>query len=147
MPSAGDQSGNLLWRLQNGETPDSTHQPTAAVILIGTNDLNLAITSVRRGGLGVRDLRPCAVGIADRYIELSLWASTGFSEPASTRIFHRTLSPSTDSQSGRPCRAVPPFAVGRAPWQGSGTDLHIGARTAGSSQCRRAAQQVMCEVE
>ncbi len=66
LPPAGDQSGNLLWRLQHGETPDSEHQPTAAVILIGTNDLNLAITSVRRGGLGVTDLTPCAVGISDR---------------------------------------------------------------------------------
>jgi len=71
LPPAGNQSGNLLWRLQHGETPDSEHQPTAAVVLIGTNDLNLAIISVRRGGLGVKDLTPCAVGIADRYFEFS----------------------------------------------------------------------------
>ena len=40
--------------------------------------------------------------------------------------------------------AVPFFVVGITPWHGSGFDLHIGAHTAGSCQCQRAAQQPMC---
>lgn len=33
---AGDQTDNLLYRLQNGETPKKA--PKVAVVLIGTND-------------------------------------------------------------------------------------------------------------
>mmetsp|Transcript_5247 Transcript_5247/g.15029 ORF Transcript_5247/g.15029 Transcript_5247/m.15029 type:complete len:321 (+) Transcript_5247:219-1181(+) len=36
----GEFSGSLLWRLLNGELPDKAHQPTAAIVLIGINDLN-----------------------------------------------------------------------------------------------------------
>ena len=63
---AGDQTGHLLWRLQNGETPDSEHQPAAAVILIGTNDLGVAMRPAKRGGLDLTDPTPCAVGTAVR---------------------------------------------------------------------------------
>ena len=66
--ATGDQTGHLLWRIQNGETPDSDHQPAAAVILIGTNDLGVAVRPVKRGGLGVTDPTPCAVGTAVRWL-------------------------------------------------------------------------------
>jgi lysophospholipase L1-like esterase len=36
---AGDQTPNLLWRLQNGELPSTLH-PNIFVVLIGTNDLS-----------------------------------------------------------------------------------------------------------
>ena len=39
--NAGDQAGNLLWRLENGETFHK-HAPKVAVVLIGTNDLGAA---------------------------------------------------------------------------------------------------------
>ena len=66
MPAIGDQTGHLLWRLQNGETPDSDHQPAAAVILIGTNDLGWAMRPVKLHGLGLTDPTLCAVGTAVR---------------------------------------------------------------------------------
>ena len=43
---AGDCTGHLLWRLQNGELPDRAHQPKAVILLIGTNDLG-ALDSVK----------------------------------------------------------------------------------------------------
>ena len=76
-PCAGDQTGHLLWRLQNGETPDEAHQPAAAVVLIGTNDLGFATRPVRRGGLGLLDPTPCAVGTAVRYEWLPVTTSPG----------------------------------------------------------------------
>ena len=35
---SGDTTGNLKWRLMNGELPVLRH-PTAVVLLVGTNDL------------------------------------------------------------------------------------------------------------
>ena len=63
---AGDHSGNLLWRLQHGETPDAQHQPAAAVVLIGTNDLGWSMLPKTRGGLEMKDPTPCARGAVAR---------------------------------------------------------------------------------
>ena len=39
---AGDQSGNLLWRIMSGGEWPTQHMPKTVVILIGTNDLSYA---------------------------------------------------------------------------------------------------------
>ena len=58
--SAGDQVGNLWWRLLNGEVPKK--QPKAIVMLIGTNDLTADDCDQSQAAslAGV-------VGIVDRY--------------------------------------------------------------------------------
>lgn len=57
---AGDQTGHLLFRLQEGEVP-TEHAPQVIVIMIGVNDLN----SARRDGMDPFHAVP---GIATRYI-------------------------------------------------------------------------------
>ena len=90
--AVGDQTNHLLWRLQNGETPDAAHQPAAAVILIGTNDLGIAMRSIEKGGMGLEDPTPCAVGAAVRYktphfrLQLSPICKTRLNQLQGTRL-------------------------------------------------------------
>ena len=48
--SVGEQAGNLLWRLQNGEV-FIKHAPKVAIVLIGTNDLGAASCGVGESGV------------------------------------------------------------------------------------------------
>ncbi len=46
----GDQTGNLWWRLQNGDI-FTQHPPQISIVLIGTNDLGAASCSAGESGV------------------------------------------------------------------------------------------------
>jgi len=63
---AGDQSGNLLWRLETGGEFPTIHMPKTVVILIGTNDLTYADCHDDQ-----QDILNAAPGIITRRVPLS----------------------------------------------------------------------------
>ncbi len=58
---AGDQSGNLLWRITMGGEWPTVHMPKTVYILIGTNDLTFADCNEDS-----QEIKDAAVGIIDR---------------------------------------------------------------------------------
>lgn len=64
---AGDQSGNLLWRITMGGEWPTVHMPKTVYILIGTNDLTFADCNN-----DVQEIEDAATGIIDRS-GMSLW--------------------------------------------------------------------------
>ncbi len=63
---AGDQSGNLMWRLETGGEFPTIHMPKTVVILIGTNDLTYADCHDDQ-----QDILNAAPGIISRHVPLS----------------------------------------------------------------------------
>ena len=63
MSHTGDQSGNLLWRLETGGEFPTKHMPKTVVILIGTNDLTYADCDNES-----RDILNAAPGIISRHV-------------------------------------------------------------------------------
>ena len=58
---AGDQSGNLLWRITVGGEWPTVHMPKTVYLLIGTNDLTFADCHE-----DMQEIKDAAVGIIDR---------------------------------------------------------------------------------
>ena len=63
MVRTGDQSGNLLWRLETGGEFPTVHMPKVVVILIGTNDLTYADCDDDS-----QDILAAAPGIISRHV-------------------------------------------------------------------------------
>ena len=87
MSGAGDESGNLLWRLETGGEFPTIHMPKTVVILIGTNDLSYSDCHEDQ-----QELLNAAPGIVNRQAPLqirALWMRYMLSLLLSQHNLHR----------------------------------------------------------